>query len=238
MLEHLNDRKHAVEKDPRSPGGQGYTGFEAVLQWVFDQTKAINIYDKNGYILKVNLFHSKCSDYQNPKSLKEEMAKDPTLLQGLRRDPRPEPAEHHDAGPDVDRPPVRLHRAEAAARPSSETKKQAGQTKEPVEPSRRRRPRPGAEDPVEEVKKKLDKDELRKRAIQRLREAIEKGTGDVEKLRKRLEDRLGIELPEARGPAEAADQPAGADAVVPDPAGAGAQRPERARAAERPDGRA
>src|SRR5215207_6317923 len=79
VFEHLNDRKHAVEKDPRSPGGQGYTGFEAVLQWLFDQSQAINIYDKNGYILKVNLFHSKCSDYQNPKTLKEEMAKDPSF---------------------------------------------------------------------------------------------------------------------------------------------------------------
>src|SRR5829696_4209108 len=79
VFEHLNDRKHAVEKDSRSPGGQGYTGFEAVLQWLFDQSQAINIYDKNGYMLKVNLFHSKCSDYQNPESLKEEMAKDPSF---------------------------------------------------------------------------------------------------------------------------------------------------------------
>jgi phospholipid/cholesterol/gamma-HCH transport system substrate-binding protein len=79
VLEHLNNRKFAVEKDPRSPGGQGYTGFEAVLQWLFDQPMAINTFDKNGYILKVNLFHSKCSDYQNPDSLKESMAKDPSF---------------------------------------------------------------------------------------------------------------------------------------------------------------
>src|SRR5688572_27367180 len=79
VFEHLNDRKNAVEKDPRSPGGEGYTGFEAVLQWVFDQAQAVNIYDKNGYMLKVNLFHSKCSDYQNLQSLKEEMAKDPSF---------------------------------------------------------------------------------------------------------------------------------------------------------------
>ena len=38
VLEHLDDRKHAVEKDPRSPGGKGYTGFEALLQYVFDQS--------------------------------------------------------------------------------------------------------------------------------------------------------------------------------------------------------
>ena len=77
VLQHLNDRKHAVEKDPRSPGGQGYTGFEAILQWLFDQSQAINTYDKNGYILKVNLFVSKCGDYENPKTLREKMALDP-----------------------------------------------------------------------------------------------------------------------------------------------------------------
>ena len=52
----LDDRNRAVEKDPRSPGGKGYTGFEAVLQYMFDQAMAINIFDANGYILKVNLF--------------------------------------------------------------------------------------------------------------------------------------------------------------------------------------
>src|SRR4029078_11283729 len=71
--------KNAVEKDPRSPGGQGYTGFEAILQWVFDQSQAINIYDKNGYMLKVDLFHSKCSDYENPETLKQKMASDPSF---------------------------------------------------------------------------------------------------------------------------------------------------------------
>jgi len=49
--------------------------------------------------------------------------------------------------------------------------------------------------PLDELKKKLPKDELRKRAIERLRQAIEDGRGNVEKLRKRLEDRLGIQLP-------------------------------------------
>jgi ABC-type transporter Mla subunit MlaD len=79
VLEHLDDRKNAVEKDPRSPGGQGYTGFEAVLQWLFDNTMAINIFDQNGYMLKVNLFHSECSEYQNLESLKEKMKEDPAF---------------------------------------------------------------------------------------------------------------------------------------------------------------
>jgi ABC-type transporter Mla subunit MlaD len=77
VLEHLDDRKNAVEKDPRSPGGQGYTGFEAILTWLFDNTMAINTFDQNGYMLKVNLFHSECSEYQNLESLKKHMKEDP-----------------------------------------------------------------------------------------------------------------------------------------------------------------
>jgi hypothetical protein len=73
----LDDRGRAVEKDPRSPGGQGYTGFEAILQYLYDQAMSINIYDANGYILKANLFHSECSEYQNAESLKEHLAEDP-----------------------------------------------------------------------------------------------------------------------------------------------------------------
>ena len=73
----LDDRGRAVEKDPRSPGGQGYTGFEAILQYLYDQALSINIYDSNGYILKANLFHSECSEYQNAESLKAHMEEDP-----------------------------------------------------------------------------------------------------------------------------------------------------------------
>jgi len=73
----FDDRGRAVEKDPRSPGGQGYTGFEALLQYVFDQALAINIYDSNSYLLKAQLFFSECSDYQNKESLKAKMAEDP-----------------------------------------------------------------------------------------------------------------------------------------------------------------
>src|SRR5436190_1944675 len=47
VLNDLNDRNRAVEKDPRSPGGKGYTGFEALLQYVFDQSMAINAFDAN-----------------------------------------------------------------------------------------------------------------------------------------------------------------------------------------------
>jgi phospholipid/cholesterol/gamma-HCH transport system substrate-binding protein len=75
VLEHLDDRKNAIEKDPRSPGGQGYTGLEALLQYVYDQTTSTAIYDRNSHIFKVALFASKCADYADPEALK----KDPSL---------------------------------------------------------------------------------------------------------------------------------------------------------------
>jgi len=66
VLEDLYDRKRAVEKDPRSPGGQGYNGLEALLGYVFWQSQAINIFDKNGYILKVNLVApADCTNYHD-----------------------------------------------------------------------------------------------------------------------------------------------------------------------------
>jgi virulence factor Mce-like protein len=80
VLKDLDDRNRAVEKDKRSPGGQGYTGFEAVLQYIFDQMQAINIYDENGHILKVNLSASECSDYQNADSVKRKEKQEPGFL--------------------------------------------------------------------------------------------------------------------------------------------------------------
>src|SRR5215207_3917132 len=190
VFEHLNDRKHAVEKDPRSPGGQGYTGFEAVLQWVFDQSQAINIYDKNGYILKVNLFHSKCSNYQNPKTLKEEMEDDPSFYKDCAAILGPNQ-------PSITTPdPTATGRQFASAENKQSASEERSERKEQPDVSKPEESAPEPlKGPIEDLKRKLDKDELRKRAIERLREAIEKGNQDVDKLRKRLEDRLGITLP-------------------------------------------
>ncbi len=80
VLEDLDSRDRAIERDPRSPGGEGYTGLEGLLQYTYDQSMAINIFDANGYILKANLFESECSEFQNEESLAEEMAKDPGFL--------------------------------------------------------------------------------------------------------------------------------------------------------------
>jgi virulence factor Mce-like protein len=75
VLQHLDDRKHAVEKDPRSPGGQGYTGLEALLQYVYDQTTSTSIFDQNNHILKVGAFVGPCANYASEETLK----KDPDL---------------------------------------------------------------------------------------------------------------------------------------------------------------
>jgi phospholipid/cholesterol/gamma-HCH transport system substrate-binding protein len=190
VLEHLNDRKNAVEADPRSPGGKGYTGFEAVLQWVFDQSQAVNIYDKNGYMLKVNLFTSKCSDYQNLQSLKAKMASDPSFYKDCAAILGPNQ-------PGITTPdPTSTGRQFAEKKAPAEKK---SERKAPVKAPDVSKPEQSVPEPLkgplDELKKKLPKDELRKRAIERLRQAIEDGRGNVEKLRKRLEDRLGIQLP-------------------------------------------
>jgi virulence factor Mce-like protein len=203
VFEHLSDRKNAVEKDPRSPGGQGYTGFEAVLQWLFDQSQAINIFDKNGYILKVNLFHSKCSAYQNPKSLKEEMAKDPSFYKDCAAILGPNQ-------PSITQPDPTATGNQGYADEHVPHSKQKSERKQPDVKQPENNLPDQVKGPVDEVKEKLDKDELRKRAIERLREAIEKGTQDVDKLRKRLEDRLGIELP---APDKLPDQPPSAPSI-------------------------
>ena len=192
VFEHLNDRKHAVEKDPRSPHGQGYTGFEAILQWVFDQSQAINIYDKNGYMLKVNLFHSKCSDYQNPQSLKEQMAKDPSFYKDCAAILGPN--QPSITTPD---PTSTGHQFSAAGPPKPQQQKKRAAAKKPATPKKPDVKTPSVPDvknKVDDLTKKIDK----KKAIAKLRKAIEKGTQDVEKLRKRLEDQLGVKLPEIK----------------------------------------
>jgi phospholipid/cholesterol/gamma-HCH transport system substrate-binding protein len=201
-LEHLDDRKYAAEKDPRSPGGQGYTGLEAPLQWIFDQSQAINIFDENGYMLKVSLFHSQCSDYQNLQSLKQKMASDPNFYKECAAVLGPNQ-------PGITTPDPtstgRQFASDGTAQAKSEPKKQAPAKKQPEKPQDSGQPKP-TPTPAPEAPKltpPVDVDKLthsqlvklRKRAIERLRDAARQGTQNVGKLRKRLEDQLGIKLP-------------------------------------------
>ncbi|HVL95793.1 MAG TPA: MlaD family protein [Solirubrobacteraceae bacterium] len=64
ILEHLHNRDFAVEKDERAPEGRGFTGIEAVLQYIFRQTMAINTFDGNSHLLKVSAFlDNNCAPY-------------------------------------------------------------------------------------------------------------------------------------------------------------------------------
>ncbi len=66
----LNDRSRAVEADPRSPGGQGYTGLEALLQYVFNQTLNLDYLGSYGHVQAVNLFISPmCSALATPGTI-------------------------------------------------------------------------------------------------------------------------------------------------------------------------
>jgi ABC-type transporter Mla subunit MlaD len=78
VLQHLDDRSFAVEKDPRSPGGQGYTGLEALLNYVFYQATATTLFDANTHLLNIDIFASlTCSPYPDPQVVAA-AAKDPS----------------------------------------------------------------------------------------------------------------------------------------------------------------
>jgi virulence factor Mce-like protein len=76
ILEDLDNSRRAVETDARAaratgrPAPTGYSGLEALLQYVFDQEQSTNIFDSNGYILKVTVFGGHCAPYRNAETLK------------------------------------------------------------------------------------------------------------------------------------------------------------------------
>jgi len=70
ILADLDDRSRATEPDSDSPGGKGYTGLEALLQYPFDQSLAINIFDQRGYLLKLNALVNECGSYTDAASAK------------------------------------------------------------------------------------------------------------------------------------------------------------------------
>ncbi len=76
VLHDLDDRGRAVEPDSRSPGGKGYTGLEALLQYVFNQTLAINTFGPFGHLLAVDSFvDPMCSPYATPATIAMSLAK-------------------------------------------------------------------------------------------------------------------------------------------------------------------
>jgi ABC-type transporter Mla subunit MlaD len=70
VLHDLDNRSRAVEPDPRSPGGKGYTGLEALLQYAFVQPLAINTFGPLGHLLAVDAFASgACGPYATPATI-------------------------------------------------------------------------------------------------------------------------------------------------------------------------
>jgi ABC-type transporter Mla subunit MlaD len=83
VLQDLNNPARAIESDPRAaratgrPAPTGYTGLEALLQYVFDQEQATNIFDSNSYILKVALFGGDCAPYRNADTVNSDQPVSP-----------------------------------------------------------------------------------------------------------------------------------------------------------------
>jgi virulence factor Mce-like protein len=70
VLADLDNRDRAVEPDARSPGGKGFTGLEALLQYVFNQEQTINTFGPYGHMLAVDAFVSTmCSSYATPSTV-------------------------------------------------------------------------------------------------------------------------------------------------------------------------
>jgi ABC-type transporter Mla subunit MlaD len=83
VLEDLDDRGRAVEPNRLSPGGQGFTGLEALLQYPFVQSQAVNIFDSKGYILKLNVLINECSQYTNAQTARENAERTKRCSQAL-----------------------------------------------------------------------------------------------------------------------------------------------------------
>jgi ABC-type transporter Mla subunit MlaD len=77
FLQSFDDRNRSIEPDPRAKAtapsapdptaykdGQGFTGFESILNYTYWQTLALNPFDQLGHLLRVALFVGPCSSFQ------------------------------------------------------------------------------------------------------------------------------------------------------------------------------
>jgi virulence factor Mce-like protein len=75
VLPDLDTLKNVTEKNARSPGGNGYTGLEALLQFVFNLSVATNYYGPTGHMLGVDGFISAmCTPYATPQTVADSLA--------------------------------------------------------------------------------------------------------------------------------------------------------------------
>jgi len=73
VLHDLDTQSRAVEADPRSPGGKGYSGLEAILLYGFEQTNAIDYFGQFGHILAIDAFVNDCAPYQTPATVASDL---------------------------------------------------------------------------------------------------------------------------------------------------------------------
>ena len=71
-LEDFADPANAVERDPRAPGGRGFSGLEAVLAYVFNQSLTINGFDEFGHMVRAAVHTDDCSAYMDAERAKAE----------------------------------------------------------------------------------------------------------------------------------------------------------------------
>ena len=77
VLADLDNPNRAVEPDSRSPGGKGFSGLQALLQYVFDQSLSINTFSKWGHMLAVDAFaNTACSPYATPQTIANNLKQD------------------------------------------------------------------------------------------------------------------------------------------------------------------
>jgi len=69
-LEDFDDQDRAVERDPRSPGGRGYSGTQAILSYAFNQSLVNNAFDELGYMVRAAAHTDHCSPYADAETAK------------------------------------------------------------------------------------------------------------------------------------------------------------------------
>jgi virulence factor Mce-like protein len=75
VLQDLDTQNRAVEADRRSPGGKGFSGLQALLQYVFNQPLAINAYSNFSHLLTVDAFiDPRCAPYATPQKIANGLA--------------------------------------------------------------------------------------------------------------------------------------------------------------------
>jgi virulence factor Mce-like protein len=67
VLPEINTQKTATERNSRSPGGKGFSGLQALLQFAYNVAGATNTYGPVGHLLAVDGFlNSMCTPYATP----------------------------------------------------------------------------------------------------------------------------------------------------------------------------